>query len=80
MQLRRGRADEHVAGEQVVPGLLGDHPHLQPVRGVGAGIEVLGEQLAAGNMVDGAAQQPGEPPRLKGWLVVPQSISSCSSG
>ena len=45
--LGRVRADEHVAREEAVPGAVGDHPHRQPVVRVGAGVEVLDEQLAA---------------------------------
>ena len=36
--------DEHVAREQRVPGIGGDQPHADAVRGVRPGIEVLGEQ------------------------------------
>ena len=81
LQLGGRRADEHVAGEQAVPGLLGDHAHLQPVRRVGAGIEVLREQLAAVRH----APAPGGAGRRSarassGWLAAPQSISSCELG
>jgi len=39
-------ADEHVAGEQGVPRLGADQADADAVGGVGAGIQVLGEQLA----------------------------------
>ena len=38
---------------------------FEPVRRVGAGIEILDEQLAAGDMGDRPAQQAGEAPRLQ---------------
>ncbi len=38
---------EHVAGEQVVPGGLGQHAHADAVRRIGAGPAVAHEQLAA---------------------------------
>ena len=44
--LRVIRRDEHVAREQAVPGLLGHHPDRQAVLRIGAGIDVLDEQLA----------------------------------
>ena len=40
-------AQEHVAGEHAVPGGLGDDPQLQAVLGVGAGVAVLDEDVAA---------------------------------
>jgi len=47
LQFLLRRIDEHVAGEQGVPGLLGDDPDRQPVLRVGAGKTVLHEQVAA---------------------------------
>ena len=41
-------AHEHVAGEQAVPGVLGDDPHPQAVLGVGAGVAVEDEQVLVG--------------------------------
>jgi hypothetical protein len=40
------RFDHQMADEQGMPGIFADHPHRQAVGGVGAGIEVLYEQLA----------------------------------
>jgi len=37
---------EHVAGEQAVPGLLGDDADGQAVIGIGAGIAILHEHVA----------------------------------
>ena len=47
-QFRPRWTDEHVAGEQRMPGIRGDQSDLDAVRGIGAGIEVLGEQDRAG--------------------------------
>ena len=44
-QVLRLRADEHVAGEQGVPRLGADQAHAHTMGRVGAGIQVLGEQL-----------------------------------
>ena len=44
-QLGRRGPDEHVARKEAVPGAVADHPDRQPVLGVGAGIEILNEQL-----------------------------------
>jgi hypothetical protein len=41
-----GRADEHVAGEQRVPGICGDEAHAYSVGRIGPGKQVLREQLA----------------------------------
>ena len=41
------RAQEHVAGEQAVPGGLGNHAHLAAVVGVRADVAVLDEDVAA---------------------------------
>ena len=40
-------AAQHVPDEEPVPGELGHHPHVDPVRRVGAGIDVAHERLAA---------------------------------
>jgi hypothetical protein len=45
-QLIDGRADEHVAGEQRVPGICGDEAHAYSVGRIGPGKQVLREQLA----------------------------------
>ncbi len=42
-----GRLDEHILGEQRVPGILGDDPDRQAVVRIGAAIAVLHEQVAA---------------------------------
>ena len=60
-----GHVDEHVAGEQAVPGLLGDDPHRQPVARVGAGVAVLHEQLAALDVVQQPLVQRVELPRRR---------------
>ena len=39
-------ADEHVAGEETVPRHLGDYPHRQPEMRIGAGVEILNEDVA----------------------------------
>ena len=44
--LRIGFADEHVAGEQAVPRQLGDHSHREAKLPVGAGVEILDEDVA----------------------------------
>jgi hypothetical protein len=36
-----------VADEEAVPGELGDHAHVEAEGGIGAGVEVLHEELAA---------------------------------
>ena len=46
-ELGRVGPAQQVADEEAVPGELGDDPHVQPVGGVGAGVEVLDEELAA---------------------------------
>ena len=43
----RSVGDEQVAGEQVVPGVLGDDADRQAVLGIGAGEAVQDEQLFA---------------------------------
>ena len=44
------RAAQHVADEQVVPGQFGHHAHVQAMRGIGAAIQVLHEELATLHM------------------------------
>ena len=45
LQFMRWRADEHIASEQGSPGVRGDQPHPHAMRRVGAGVQVLGEQV-----------------------------------
>ena len=59
-QLGHRRTDEHVARKQAVPGAVADHPHRQPVGRIGAGIEVLHEQLAPLQIGEHALVQAGE--------------------
>src|SRR5258708_22168936 len=59
-QLRVMRADEHVAGKKAVPRARRHHPHRQAVFRVGAGIEVLDEQLAALKIGQHALVQAGK--------------------
>ena len=59
-QLVGRRANEHVARKEAVPGAVGDHPHRQPVFRIGAGVEVLDEQLAALQVGEQALVQAGE--------------------
>ena len=55
--------DEHVAGKQAVPGVLGHDAHRQAVVRVGAGVAVLHEQVAALQEALHAGVQLGELPR-----------------
>ena len=45
-QRLRRRGDEHVAGEEAVPGALADHAQRQAIARVGAGMEILDPELA----------------------------------
>ena len=45
--LHRRVLEEHRAGEEAVPGLLGDDPDRQPVLGIGPAVDVLHEDVAA---------------------------------
>src|SRR5262249_29766910 len=47
MLLLGPRADEHVAGEEAMPGALGDDAHGQAVVGVGTSKDILNEDVAA---------------------------------
>jgi len=46
-QLAQLRAQEHVVDEQGLPGVGGHEPHRQPVRRVGASINVADKELLA---------------------------------
>ncbi len=50
LELLVARPQEEVAGEQVVPGVLVDHPDVQAVGGIRAGVSVEDPQLAIGEM------------------------------
>ena len=50
-------ADEHVAGEEVVPGVLGDDADVDAVAGIGAGVAVEDEHVLAQQVLPGAGQQ-----------------------
>src|SRR5262249_1848532 len=54
------RADEHVAREQAVPGLLGDDAHGQTIVRIGAGKEILDEDVAAAQVRGDPHLQPVE--------------------
>ena len=56
-EIRRGRHDEQVAHEQVLPREFMDEAHGQPVFGIGAGVEILDEQLLALQVRDDVAAQ-----------------------
>ena len=55
-----GRADEHVAREQRLPGAGGHQAHAHAMRRIGAGIQVLHEQVLALQIGLHAALQDGE--------------------
>src|SRR3546814_7061188 len=55
------RLDEHVAGEEGMPGAFADHAHRQAVRLVGPGVDVLHEDVATLNVVDELLVEPLEP-------------------
>ena len=48
------RPQEHVAGEEIVPGGLGDHPHADAMGGIGSRPAVAREQIAALGVADHA--------------------------
>ena len=56
-QVRGGRHDEQVADEQVLPRELVDEAHRQAVFRIGAGVEVLNEELLALQVRDDVAPQ-----------------------
>ena len=60
-EILRRRHDEKIAHEQVLPGELVDEAHRQAVRLVGAGVEVLDEQLALGQVREDVRLQRGKP-------------------
>ena len=55
-EIRGGRHDEQVAHEQVLPGEFLDEPDRQAVLGIGAGVEILDEQLLALQVRDDVAR------------------------
>ena len=66
---------QEVADEQRVPGQLGDHAHVEPVGGVGAGVKVLHEGLAALQMRDHVGAESGEGLRLHRGVVGPPDMA-----
>ena len=55
-----GRTNEHVVGEEAVPGTLGDDAHRQAIGGIGTGIEVLDIEIAGLEMTADLVQEPVE--------------------
>ena len=53
----RLRPDQQIADEQRVPSVFGEDAHAQARFRIGAGVEVLREQLASARMVDEIAEQ-----------------------
>ena len=64
IELARRRLAEHVAGEQGMPGGLGDDPHAALVLRVGADVQVLDEQLALRRVRPRFGPQAARVPRL----------------
>ena len=62
-------ADEHVPGEEALPGLGGDDPDGESVLGVGAGVAVLDEQVAALEVGGHPPAQAGVPLGGEGVVV-----------
>ena len=52
--------DQQMAQEQVVPGMLVHHAHVQPVLGIGARIQVSHEQFLAAQIFGDFFLEPGE--------------------
>ncbi len=65
------RANQQIADEQRVPGVFREHPGLEPVAGIGAGIEILREQLLAFGMGEEIPMQLMELLRRDRTVVVP---------
>ena len=69
------RAAQQVADEQAVPGELGHHADVQAVLGVGAGVEVLHEELGAADVVAHVgAERARRPPAPSAALFVPPDV------
>ena len=70
------RAAQQVADEEAVPGELGDDADVQPVGGVGAGVEVLHEELAAADVGAHVGEQPAKCSGAIGALFSHQTCGS----
>ena len=78
-QLRRQLADEHVAGEEGVPGVGRDEADRQPVGRIGAGEEILDEHLTRIEISADIVVQALERGRLEtGGLLPPDPV--CRAG
>jgi len=64
-------AAQHVAVEQRVPGQLGDHAHVEPVRRIGATVEILDEVVAALHVFEHVGVEHVEGGRVHRLVVVP---------
>jgi len=62
--------DEHVAGEQGVPGLFGDDAHRQTILGIGSRVAVLDEDILVLQVALDPAQQGGKIIIHKGPVVL----------
>src|SRR3546814_8196833 len=70
------RLDEHVAGEEGMPGAFADHAHRQAVRLVGPGVDVLHEDVATLHVVDELLVEPLEPGFVDGHVhVAPPDVA-----
>ena len=72
--------DEHVAGEEIVPGSLGDHPDGQAISGVGPGEAVLDEKVFPLEIGQQPVLQGGKPLRCHGLVHLTPPDFVCTGG
>ena len=70
-EVARLRADQEIADEQRVPGEFGEDARLDARRGIGDGVEVLREELAAPGVGDEVGEQAIELVRRYCAVVIP---------
>ena len=68
------RADQEVADEQRVPGVLGVQPSPHPMARIGPAVEVLGEKLLALGVVQEVGEELLEGARDESAVVVPPDL------